>query len=495
MTEKIIASNVVDLLNSFTTKELERFMDFVAAPCFSTDKRAIVLLNLLQEHIIHKQAYTEAFQFKFFKTILPEKKLANGKLGRQEIVLLNAKMSLLYKKIKQFICVEELEENSVCQTTLLYEGLLKKRQYKHMERELNKDKKALDNAREKGMPYYNYAVKVEEYLLQYYYQHNLIFQKDNIQEINACLDIRYVLDKLRLELTALSLSRISAAKNYDLKIQETISATIKLPHCEENPLVQIYQLTNQLMTSDDAEIYHALLNTLENYNSIIPKSMLNDFYVVAVNFCTQQIRRGVLEYNKILSDLYRVLDTKNLLLEAGYMPLDKLRNIVILSCQLEEFDWAEHIIEKYRVTLNKDFRESACSFNYGVVAFYKNDYKTAISNFIRVEKTILTYDINTRVLLLKSHFELDEDYDERTMRIFRSAEQYFRQNKSLTTPRKKAFKNFILILVNLYRYRHKAGKKSITHIREKLEGFEYVNDKRWLLEKVSVLEGRKRWRS
>ncbi len=432
MIEKIIASNVVDLLNSFTAKELERFMGFVAAPCFNTDKRTVMLLDLLQKHIIHKRPYTEAFQFNFFKAVFPEKKTLTEELGRQEIVLLNAKMSLLYKKIKQFICIEELENDSVCQATLLYKGLLKRKQYKHMERELNKDQKTLSRTQEKGMTYYNCAVKVEEYLLQYYYQHNLIFQKDNLHAINACLDIRYVLDKLRLELTALSLSRISAAKSYDLKIQETISAAIALPHCEENPLVQIYQLTNQLMTSDEAENYHALLDMLEQYNSIIPKSMLNDFYVVAVNFCTQQIRRGVLKYNKILSDLYRVLDAKNLLLEADHMPLDKLRNIVILSCQVQEFNWAEHIIEKYRLNLNKDFRESACSFNYGVVAFYKHDYKSAISNFIRVEKTILTYDINTRVLLLKSHFELDGDYDERTMRIFRSAEQYFRQNKSLS---------------------------------------------------------------
>jgi len=103
-----------------------------------------------------------------------------------------------------------------------------------------------------------------------------------------------------------------------------------------------------------------------------------------------------------------------------------------------------------------------------------------------------TGDLGTRIMLLKSHYELDKEYDERTMQIFRSAERFVKGNKALEIKRKKGFKNFIRVLVNIYRIRHRVGKMTTAKVRTTLDKFEFNSDKKWLLEKIEVLESQKR---
>lgn len=91
-------------------------------------------------------------------------------------------------------------------------------------------------------------------------------------------------------------------------------------------------------------------------------------------------------------------------------------------------------------------------------------------------------------MLLKSHYETDKEYDERTMQIFRSAGKYIVENKSLSSAHRKAYKNFIQALINLYRVRHQATKITLERVKEKLEKFEVFTDKQWLMEKIGELE-------
>ena len=158
-----------------------------------------------------------------------------------------------------------------------------------------------------------------------------------------------------------------------------------------------------------------------------------------------------------------------------------------MSCRLNEFDWAKETIQKYRPNLEKDHANSVYHFNMGAVAFYQNDFKTALSHFIRVEKFNLAYDINCRIMLLKSHYELDHEYDERTIRTFLLSERFIQSHKGLITRDKKAYKNFVRILINIYNTRHGAGKMTPEKVKRKLEKLEFVSDKKWLEEKIAGL--------
>ncbi len=88
---------------------------------------------------------------------------------------------------------------------------------------------------------------------------------------------------------------------------------------------------------------------------------------------------------------------------------------------------------------------------------------------------------------LKFHYELDVECDERTIRTFLLSERFIQSHKGLITRDKKAYKNFVRILINIYNTRHGAGKMTVEKIKKKLEKLEFVSDKKWLEEKIERL--------
>ncbi len=483
MKAKIIHTKILELLESFSAQEINQFTAFVNSKYHNTDEKLIKLLRCLKKVVAGKAVYQKAYQLKVFKTVFPEKKITASVLKHEELMLLNAKVNLLYKKAKQYLAFELLKNEDESCTSLFLESLSKKKQYRLMQRELNKEKKYLDKVSVKGSDFYTRAIRYESVLLKFYYQNNLIGKKDNLQALNAHLDLRYALDKLSITLTMHSLSRVFPTKEFDMDM-DVLELLLKIPLCEKHPLVKVCQQAIRLMEIGGNDHYLELLKLLQDHASAIPTEIQNACYVVAVNFCSRQIRKGNTAYNQFLFELYKLLDKQNLLLEEGHLPLGKLKNMVVMACKVEAYEWAMAIVEKYRPMLNSTFAQSACSFNYGLIAFYQKQYNPALRYLIRAEKTTVAYNVNARLLRLKCHYELDKEYDIETIRIFLNAEHFVRHHKTLSSIEKRAGKNFVRILINIYNKRYGAGKMTVVRIRKKIHTVEYLNDKQWLLEKL-----------
>ncbi len=479
---------LIDLLNSFSEIELNRFSRFVNAAYFNTDQYVTKLLDLLQTHIIRQTAFNTISQSKIFQQLNYKSEIVGTTLNKRQNKILHAKMSDLLKLAKKFLYIETIQELTASEKELLYRRLLDKKQYQLITRSLAKDKKLLRHITAKDIAYYNFSFQVEKAKFMQMHQTGLLLKKDNLPELTESLDLYYILNKLSLHVAALSLANASAQKEYDFSAMEAIAPLLDLPQYANQPLVKIYRCVIKLIQAGNDTIYHQLLTLLEEHASVIPQHNLNDFYIAASNFSSAQIRKGNVTYSKKLFQLYKIMDAKNLIIESGFVPIKKLKNAITLSCKVKEFEWAKMMIDKYRPAIKKGQRDSVWHFNSGLIAFYQNDFKTAISHFIRVDKINLAYDVDCKIILLKSHYEMDKDYDERTMRIFRSAAQFIKNNKLLPKAHKKGYQNLINIVISLYRFRHKAGKQSLERIRKKLEGFDMVGDKEWLLEKIQMLE-------
>jgi len=175
------------------------------------------------------------------------------------------------------------------------------------------------------------------------------------------------------------------------------------------------------------------------------------------------------------------------LIEGGFVSSVNLKSAIICACRIGEFEWANEVVEKYKSLIRKPIRESVRHYNLGVIAFYQKDYERALSHFIRTENINVDYDINGKVMLLKSFYENDKDYDERTVQKFRSMEKFFKENKHLSPTRKRSYKNFVRILIYVYKFRHLSTKMTLDGIKEKLNRQEVNSDKKWLEEKIEEL--------
>jgi len=478
---------VVELLNSFSKRELADLADFVSCNYHNTDTHATALLNVLRKEVVHKKDFDGAAQSIVYRATFPEKTTPKDTLNQQQKGLLLAKMTILLRLVEAFLTYEALEKSTVCKSELLYNQLLERRQFWLFNRHITKDTKALSAQTEKGIEEYAHQFKMQSAILNYLHQKGLIITEDNLPALIENLDIYYLLNKLELHGTCVSLMQFSAKKTYDLSPMEAIKPLLNLPQYANHPFIHIHRVALDLLEKDTIELYEKLIELLNTHQSHISLNNLNNFYKIVVNFCSKKIKEGHSEFYREVFDLYRIMDDKNLLTEGNYMPVGKLKNIITVSCKVGEFNWAKETIEKYRPNLEKDHANSVYHFNMGAVAFYQNDFKTALSHFIRVEKVNLAYDINCRIMLLKSHYELDHEYDERTIRTFLLSERFIQSHKGLITRDKKAYKNFVRILINVYNTRHGAGKMTPEKIQRKLEKLEFVSDKKWLEEKIEGL--------
>lgn len=481
----------IELLNTFSKKELDSLSEIASCQYFNTDKYVIKLLETLKKSVLGKRTFTPDVQVSVYKKVFSVLPTSKKTLNKKEKGILNVKMNVLTRLAEKFLSIQTLEQDESYKCDLLYNKLLERKQFWLFNRHIAKDKKLLTKKTKKE-DYYKHFYKLEKTIFDYLHLDGKLVKKDNIPDIDYALDVNYILRKLSLYAAALSLKNASAQKKYNFSTINAIGPLLDLPQYAQNTHIALSRLSYELMETQSSEVYLDLLESLDKFADSVPTLAQKNYYSVATSFCAGRIRKGELDYTQDMFDLHKVMHKKNLLIENGVMPIRILKNMITMGCQTENFEWSEEILEYYYPFIRENVRESVYQYNMGMIAFHQKKYDKAHDKFIQVNKVDIAYDINVRVLILKCLYEKEKEYDEYTMQSFRSADKFFRTNKILTEQNKKGYINFINILINLYNIRHGDTKVSIDDIAEKLTQQALNSDKRWLLAKIEELKGYKR---
>ncbi len=476
----------LELLKTFSEKEMEDLSYFVNCRYFNTDKYIVELFNALKKYDLNNKVLNNEFQCTIYEKIFLHLPKPNDKLTKNQSSQLNRKMNDLMRLAERFLSIEALEKNETCKDELLYPVLLNRRQFLLFNRHINQELKILDKQTIRDWTYYARRFQMELNYLDYLNYNNKLREEDNLSEVIYNLEMYYLLNKLSLHLTAWSIKNITN-KEYDFLINPYQSLP-DLTKFDDTPMVALYSANIELTKTKDVEAYQNLLDLLGIHSEVLPPFELKNFYTTIIGYCISKINAGELEYERNMFEIYQIMHQKNLLIEDNFISIGELKNVVASSCRVAEFEWAAKMIETYKKYIKVSIRESVYHFNYGAIAFYKKNYEVAHDRFIRVGKVNMIYDINVKVLILKCLYENEKEYSEPTIQAFRTAERYFTKHQSLTQQRKKAYKNFIQILINLYRVRHHEGKRTLEWLKEKLEEQKVNSDKRWLMEKITALE-------
>ncbi len=477
----------LELLKTFSSKEMENLSYLVNCRYFNTDKYVVDLLNVLKRYKLEEVVPSDEFQCIIYEQIFSHLEKPKGKLTKNQGSQLNRKMNDLLRLAEKFLVIKSLEENTVVNDELLYPQLIERRQSLLFNRHINKVKKTLDNQETRGVDYYEHRHKLENNIINYHDSMNQALNLKNVANLERYLDMYYLLYKLTIHLGVLSFQLLSK-EEYDFSSMKAVNVLLELSKYSQHPLIAIYQANIDLEKDRTDKAYFYMLDLLDKHTNEVESNRLRSFYTNATNYCILQRIAGNQTYNQHLFNLYKIMHNKDLLIDNGVVPIQILKNIVTMSCRAEEYDWATEIIRHYETFIPKSIRRSVCEFCYGVIAFHQKNYEAAHERFIQVDKINTVYDINARVLIIKCLYEKEKTYNEYTMTAFRSIEKFFKTNKELPVKNKKAYKNFIQILINLYRVRHHEGKRTLEWLKEKLEQQEVISDKRWLLEKIEELE-------
>jgi len=472
----------IELLNSFTDTELDNFHHFINCLYFNTDKSVIRLFEMLKKYILHKKFFDKDAQKVVYIKVFSSIHKQEG-LEPKEKKHLNAKLSLLKKLSEQFLAIKELKEKRDHFNDLLLGKLLNRRQFRLFEKHI-KQNELLIQAKKKDINFYRFRKILETHRMEYNLITSSIYKENNnFSELNYSTDNEYILLKIRYYITLLSSQRLTKVE-YNASLIKEIDYIINFEGFKLNPPIIIGKATIDLIKYQEKKYYVYLLQLLKKYKEEITVEDLNYSYIIAINFCIQKMREGKMNYSDVFK-LYEEMDYQNVLIEDEFVPIIKIKNYVTTASRVGEFVKAKKIIEKYRPFINKADRDNVCNYNYGVIAFYEQNYNEALKYFIRAD---LGQDTNLKVMILKCHYEMDTDYDERTMQIFRSAQKFFKDNKQLTTIRKRSYRNFIQVLIYIYKIKFNETKMLLNKAKEKLKAQDVNADREWLATKMIELK-------
>jgi hypothetical protein len=182
--------------------------------------------------------------------------------------------------------------------------------------------------------------------------------------------------------------------------------------------------------------------------------------------------------------LYKISLEKGILLLNGELGQHHYKNIITISLRLKKFDWVESFIETYTHQLPESARENAYNYNLANVYFSKGEYEKVIEQLREVEYQNLTYALGSKLMLLRTYFELKEDTA--LSSLIDAFRIYIRRNKKMTSQVKQQYMNtlrFTKKITGIAPYDEKSKIKTI----EQIENCKALVLKNWLLEKVKEI--------
>lgn len=479
----------VDLLISLSEKDISNCSHLLSCQYFNTDKYVLRLFNTLVKYIIKKQiVYSLELKAVIYNEVFQTRK-QKVKLEKGEYSKLRAKYSDLTKIILRCLSIEALSENKSLEDDLVFKSLLQKKQYKLFQRRANNVRKRLLNRKDRSSDYHKncFVIEANTQMLNRFTGQS--FQKEKLEDLNKHLDITYIIDKLKTHITLLT-EQSASVNLYDYSSMDAIKSLLNLPQYKNDLSIKLYSSAVQLIQQPTVKNYYQFLGLLSEFPEKLPKSETESLYLVASNFCTKQIRLGNFEYSNLF-DLYELMHQNNFLIRDDYINENELKNIVTVCCRTQNYKWAEELIETCFLYLTKTIRVSVQNHNFGLLAFYQNEYEKAHNFFSKVQSINLNYNINNRLMLSKTFYETDKYFDWPTSTHFESEKRYFDRHKLLGSVRSKTYKNFFVILKDLYRIKHAVTRKTPKQLKLKLDKMKNVVTKDWLLEKMQELEQHK----
>lgn len=473
-------SKLYSILQNFDKYEQNRCRKYLQSPYFNANQTLVDLYDLLIEDVNGKR------KKKSFEKEDIWKELDLG--DRYDDVRFRKFCSDLLKLIESFIAQEEFGSDKLQETIFLLKAIGEKNMLKLQ----NSTLKTARNQSEQS-PYRNTEFYLNQYLIERNFYQLLDFEtkrgdKSNVEDISSNLDLFYFSEKLRMACEILSRKKLKL-HDYEFSFSKEI---IELVESESNMLKKspaialYYQILLVLTDPDNEDNYYKLKDLLNKYAGFFPpKIAIEELYNSAQNYCVNKINLGKQEFLSELFDLFKSLIRSNLIIVDGQITPWYFRNIIVVSLRLGYYDWTEDFINSYSQYLPDSLRENAISFNLAQIYFYQKKYEKVIEQLQNVEYDDITYNLNSKTILMATYYELD-DIDP-LFSLMESFRTYLNRQKSLPPSKVKDYLSLIKFTKRLVRVIPK-DEKAIIKLKEDIVKEKGVVNANWLLEKIAELE-------
>ncbi len=472
---------LIQILNTFDKKEWREFSKFVESPYFNTDKHCIRLMQILKKEFAKKSGFqlSRARLEKLF-----------SKNNPSDASLLNVKLSLLTRLAEQFFRQQELEENPLLCKHLLLKRFFKQGLNNHFESTYRRDIDLHESPKKVNAEHYLYKYLIQHDFLRYNMavDKKTLLANENLQATNESLDVFYIIRKIDLY-NRMSMIRTIFQKKYDMVSFQFVESMALLPCYTNHPIIQLYYALFMLHQTPSPQNFNHLRMTMRKYIGDLEPPYTKSFYIASSNYCAEQIRKGE-NYDEEVHEIYAEMEEAGLFATREWTDIRILKNAIVSGLIVKKFEWAVYIIEKYKDKIEPSIRESTYNYLLALCAIEKKEFDEAVGYLLQAGNVDFEFNMNIKSHLIQCYYERDIAYNRHTEQAIRSYKVFFKQSKYFSDQTKDIFINFGNIIHYLYRAKHNEGRATIKEALKKMEQYESVMYRDWLLEKIEELQNR-----
>ncbi|HMQ49688.1 MAG TPA: hypothetical protein PKA00_19570 [Saprospiraceae bacterium] len=472
-------SRLVRQIKELSSKDRERFQQFVASPYFNQHESTLQLLDWIIEYLDADAKYLE-------KEHLYNKLFPGAKFDEQQMYNL---MSNLKKLFHKFLAYQYVEKSPFMEPIGALEMAFEKSQFDVLTNRGKQLHKKLEATpiHDANFYYANYRMS---FLLGYYgAQYIDRTATDTFQRMLDSLDKYYILEKLK-NCCHLTANILMMNTSYEFSMFEELLSYVERNWHQfesEKSIVLYYKSLKSHTDENNPEHFQVMKQLLEKEAEKFSSAELRDLYGFSNNYCIRMINLGKSEYHRELLQLYRQGLRRGLLLNNDMISEWDYKNIATLGGNLKEFDWTERFLNDYKDKLSPAKRENAYNYNLGNFYYNKKEYNEALSYLLLVQFTDVRYHLGTTFLLINTYFALKDT--EALLSLIETFRIYIIRNRKMSGEQKRGYTNFLRFTKKLVSLKHHASTFSRQALADKLNDLaaqirktDNVINKFWLLE-------------
>jgi hypothetical protein len=457
--------------------ELNRLHRFILSPFFNRNDSIIKLFEWIKDDI--KLIAPKSFSKENLWSVCfsSQEKFDDGRFRKLQ--------SDLLKLVEEYYAQESFERNPIHKAKYLLETISAKGMDKLKSGALKSAQRLVEEQELKPASFYYYQYELEQSIYdlnRFELERNT---KSNIESIALNLDRFYLAEKLRYYCTVLNHQHLAALNYQILFIEEIIEHVEKHDYSDVPPIVLYYQILLTYKYPENKAHYDRLKQLIEDHIHLFPESEAKEIIDAALNYGIKRMNAGEEEYVREVFNLYNKSLENKLLMIRGQITPWSFKNVITIALRLREFDWVESFIHDYSQLLDERYRDNAITFNLAQLYFYRKEYQKVIQQLNQVEYDDMTYNLNSKTLLMASYYELDEI--EALGSLLDTFRVYLNRNKELPATRRKHYLNTISIVRKLSRITN-GDSKQIEKLTTEVETTQGVVSKNWILEKLAALK-------
>lgn len=370
-------------------------------------------------------------------------------------------MTDLSKLISDFMTIRELENDRLEWQQLELKAYKRRHGDWFFDSTAKKLSKALEKGAERGINYYFHRYRLNHEIYTHNATERVQIGIESLDDAIHNLDLFYFGSKLRYCTEVRSRELLFSEKSELILLDEMLEV-VRLPAFENEVFVQVFSLIVELYQTGEKAIYDELKETIFSKLNRFSVTEKLDIISFVNNYCIIKYNQGEKEYLNEAFNIFKYGLKQGIWTANGIIDHTIFYNIVILACNLEQYEWTESFIRQYTKCLREEVRTDIRIMALCRLEFSMGNFEKTLGLLQNMEIVDVMRSISAKIFQLRCYYEL-EGYEDVFYDACNAFTQYCRRKKEIGASTKERHLDFVKFLKRLHKakYYQKEGKAKL----------------------------------